>query len=312
MTILVAVVLLCAACAGAVLVISYVVAWRLTRPGRHTYWDEYTFVPSDMGVPYEDVRLTTSDGLTLAGWLMERPRSDTVIIVVSGYRDRKTNLLPVAAGLWRHGLSVLLLDFRNQGSSDMDSAQTMGQRELLDMKAALDLVEQRFAGQRIGALGWSMGAVVCLETAVRDQRIGAVVADSAFTDQTSLIAFNFAQTTRLPAWPFTALATLFVRARAGYWPQRARPVDSIAAIAPRPLLLIHGEQDDMCPVQHAHRLYAAAKEPKELWLAPQAKHVGAYFADPAAYIGRVAAFFARRLPARSQRGAGTPHDMKPC
>jgi dipeptidyl aminopeptidase/acylaminoacyl peptidase len=59
-----------------VIAISYILAWRITRPGVHTYWDEYTFVPADMGVPYETVRFTSPDGLALAGWLMRRPHRD--------------------------------------------------------------------------------------------------------------------------------------------------------------------------------------------------------------------------------------------
>ena len=60
---------------AAVVFISYVVAWRITRPGVHTYWDEYTFLPSDMGAPFETVRFTTCDGLRLAGWLMAHAQS---------------------------------------------------------------------------------------------------------------------------------------------------------------------------------------------------------------------------------------------
>lgn len=280
---------------AAVVAVSYVLAWRIIRPGRHTYWDEYTFLPSDMGVPYEDVRFATRDGLRLAGWLMPRPGSVAAIVMASGYRDRKTSLLPVAAGLWRHGFSIFLFDFRNQGDSAMDNMQTMGWRERADMKAALDVAAARLPGQRIGALGWSMGAAVALLTAARDERIAAVVADSAFADQPDVIAFNFTQATRLPAWPFTAIAMLFICLLAGYWPQEVRPVDAIGAIAPRPLLIIHGERDDMCHVRNAHRLHAAAGAPRDLWLLPNVKHVGAYFADPAAYIARVAAFFAQSL-----------------
>ncbi len=286
----------CAVCLALIIGVASILAWRITRPGVHTYWDEYTFVPSDMGVPFSTIRFSTDDGLTLTGWLMEREGSRAVVVMGSGYRDRKTSLLPIAAGLWRSGLSVFLFDFRNQGDSDMDTVQTMGEREQLDMTAALDEVERRLPGRRIGAFGWSMGGAVALMTAARDVRVGAVVADSAFADQASVIAFNFQQSTRLPAWPFVPLAYAFIRLRAGYWPQRVRPVDAIGDIAPRPVLLIHGERDDMCPAEHARRLlHAAGATTTHLWMAPSAKHVGAYFADPAAYVARVAEFFHRSL-----------------
>ena len=46
----------------------------------------------------------------------------------------------------------------------------------------------------------------------------------------------------------------------------------IGRISPRPLLMIHGEKDDLVPVEHAHRLYERAGEPKELVILPGAGH----------------------------------------
>jgi dipeptidyl aminopeptidase/acylaminoacyl peptidase len=280
---------------GTLVAISYGLMWRVTRPGRHTYWDEYTILPSDMDVPYTNVEFSAPDGLPLAAWQISRPDATTMVVMASGYRDRKTSMLSIAAGLYKHGLNVFLLDFRNQGDSGMDNAQTMGWREIQDMLAAVDLIAQRHPQASIGAMGWSMGAVVSLFAAAQDTRVKAVVADSAYADQTSVIASVFSQYTHLPAFPFVQLADLLSQWRAGYRPSRVRPLDVIDRIAPRPLMLIHGEEDDLCAVENAHRLYARAGGPKELWLSPKAKHVGAYFADPDAYIARVAAFFHAHL-----------------
>jgi len=62
-------------------------------------------------------------------------------------------------------------------------------------------------------------------------------------------------------------------------------------ISPRPILIIHGEQDTIVNPRDAVQLYEAAKEPKELWLAPDAEHCGAYFADRKAYVAKVIDFF---------------------
>jgi uncharacterized protein len=277
--------------AAVIAVVSYVLMWRVVRPGVHTYWDEYTILPTDMDVPYETVKFTTGDGLQLVAWEMVHLGVTKMVVMASGYRDRKTSVLAVATGLYKHGLNVFLLDFRNQGDSAMDTVQTMGWREVEDMSAAIDVVAARHPTSRIGATGWSMGAVVSLFAAAQDPRIAAVAADSAYADQSSVIAFNFMQMTHLPAFPFVHVADLLSQWRAGYRPSRVRPEDIVGRIAPRPLLMIHGVKDDLCPVEHAHRLYARAGEPKELWLVPAAKHVGAYFADPDAYIARVGAFF---------------------
>ena len=292
---LIEIVIILSIAALAVAVIAFIISWRMTRPGKHTYWDEYTFLPSDMGVPFETVHFSATDGLRLAGWLMPYENATATIVMASGYRDRKTSLLPIAAGLWRQGFNVFLFDFRNQGDSQMDTYQTMGWRERQDMVAALDEVGTRLPGTNIGVLGWSMGAVVCLFTAATDQRVKAVVSDSAYAVQTHAVVYNFQQTLPLPAVPFVPLAEWFTQVRASYRPSGVRPEDVIGQIAPRPVLLIHGEQDDMCPIGDVHRLFARAGDPKQLWLMPKAKHVGAYFADPDAYIARVGVFFRHYL-----------------
>jgi len=66
----------------------------------------------------------------------------------------------------------------------------------------------------------------------------------------------------------------------------------ISKIAPRPILLIHSADDDNAttPVEGARQLFAAAGEPKELWVAPRGGHVGAINAFPDEYRARVVAF----------------------
>jgi len=53
--------------------------------------------------------------------------------------------------------------------------------------------------------------------------------------------------------------------------------------------------DSITSPHDSEALYAAAGEPKELWLLPGVEHCGAYFADRAVYSNRVAAFFRRAL-----------------
>ena len=50
------------------------------------------------------------------------------------------------------------------------------------------------------------------------------------------------------------------------------PADAAARIAPTPLLIVHGDQDGYFPVDHAKQLYAAAHDPRELWIVPGFGH----------------------------------------
>ena len=84
-----------------------------------------------------------------------------------------------------------------------------------------------------------------------------------------------------------------------------RPVDVIGRIAPRPVMIAHGALDEIVPVRHAHTLFKAADEPKELWIAPGVGHVGARDTDPDGYFTRIEAFvraaLANPLPLNERR-----------
>jgi uncharacterized protein len=93
------------------------------------------------------------------------------------------------------------------------------------------------------------------------------------------------------------IADTFLGWRAGYRHRDVEPLREIAHIAPRPVLLIHSTCDETIPVEDAYRLYDAAGEPKELWVADATSHCGVYFIDREYYCHRVAAFFAKHLGA---------------
>ena len=71
-----------------------------------------------------------------------------------------------------------------------------------------------------------------------------------------------------------------------------KPVECVAEIPPRPILFIHGEEDETIPVEHAYRLLQASKDSRnQLWIASGAGHTKSYITNPEEYIGRVTAFF---------------------
>jgi fermentation-respiration switch protein FrsA (DUF1100 family) len=102
---------------------------------------------------------------------------------------------------------------------------------------------------------------------------------------------------RLPAAPMLLLAEAMNRWRYGYTYGAVEPIEVVAAIAPRPLLLVHGAADSTIPVEHSQALFAAAGEPKELWIVPGIEHCGVYFAGRQTYVSRVAGFFEHALGA---------------
>lgn len=265
---------------------AFIGARQISGPQRPA--SDYGFTPFEVGAPAEDVTFTAADGTRLSGWWLDRPESDRVVIACHGHRGNKADMLGIGPGLWRAGFAVLLFDFRGNGASD-DGPQSLAHYEQRDLEAAVDLVAGRRPDAQIDVVGFSMGAAVALLVAARDPRVARVVADSSFADMHGVVAAA-ARGLRLPPVPFVDLVDHATRLRYGYRFHEVAPVEAIARIAPRPLLLVHGEDDPVIPVEHAHRLAAAAGERARLRIVPGVGHCGAYFADRPGYIAQVGDF----------------------
>lgn len=256
----------------------------------------YGFTPFELDIPWTDLHFDAADGARLSGWWLDRPGSDRVVIVCHGHRGTKQDMLGIGSGLWRAGNSVMLFDFRGNGDSG-DGLQSLAHHEQADLEAAIDLARERRPDARLAVIGFSMGAAISVLVAARRPEVEAVVVDSSFATMRDVIAAAL-QRYRVPPWPTIAASDRLTRLRYGYRYAQVRPIDAIAAVAPRPLLILHGEADRIIPVAQARELFEAAGEPKELVTFPGADHCGGYFADRPAYIALVEDFLQRALPPR--------------
>lgn len=264
---------------------------RITRPTRIE-----AVTASPVASDIEDIRFQTGDGLTLHGWYLAAPEPRDAIVVCHGFGMERRELLDLALGLRAREHAVLLFDFRGHGLSD-GIRSTVGYREAEDIVAAVNYLRGRkeLAGREIGVAGLSMGAAAAILAAVECPEIAAVVADSSFATLRGIAARGLWQLYGIPPFPFAPFvvwfAEFFTRTRI----RLNRPVEAIARMTPRPLMLIHGMDDRLVPVSDARRLFAVASGPKELWLARGVGHAGAFHADEAGYIERVDRFFSRAL-----------------
>ncbi len=263
--------------------------WHAFRPVRWGAESERGWTPADLGVPHESLETRTRDGLRLLAWYLPGVR-DAAVVVSGGHRGRAGDVLGVSAALQRAGFHVVVYGWRGTPGSD-PAAHTLGVFERRDLQAAVDAVEARLGNVPVGLLGYSLGGAVSLVVAAEDQRVRAVCADSAFSDPGAVLADGVERVLRIPGAVLTAPVAAAVAWRTGARLADFSPRAVVDRIAPRPLLLIHGDRDQAVPAVHARQLYEAALEPKELWLVPGAGHVGAYFADRDHYLQRILSFF---------------------
>ncbi len=274
------------------------VAWyasnKINPPRLRTYFDEYTFTPWELGIPYEEITLISTDGLKLRAWWLPRPSTNRVIVGAHGHTGGKHDLLGIGSGLWRAGYNVFLFDFRGRGNSDI-APSNLAHREVDDMRTAVNYIFERVPNAKLGAIGFSMGAAVTLLVGATDPRIEVIVADSPFATATDVISNGMQSLLHISPPALLTATDLVIAARYGYRISKIRPIDAVSHVAPRPLLIIHGTSDSLIPVNHAHDIFKAAHEPKELWLAQGAEHCGAYFIDRELYVNRVRSFFDQYL-----------------
>ena len=272
------------AVAAVVLSLAWWQADAFLHPARHLPAE----TPADRGLEYRDVEFTSADGIPLRGWYLP---SKNGAAIIAGHGIGGSRLLEPAEMLSRHGYGVLTFDWRAHGESGGELC-TFGYHEVRDVEGALAWLREQadLDPERIGMLGESMGAVTAIRAVAALADIKAVVADSAYPDLEEGIS-NVWRGTGLPAFPFVPLQIALGEWRTGLELDAMQPLKDVAAISPRPILILAGGQDAITGPDAGQRYYEAAGEPKELWFEPEMGHVSFWLTMPDEYEQRVVEFF---------------------
>ncbi|GAC1354291.1 MAG: alpha/beta hydrolase [Ktedonobacteraceae bacterium] len=281
---------------GVLLGVAAYIVETLTRPRQpENFADLYTFTPFELNLPAEEVTFPPSSGdHQVSGWYIPHVAASATVLVCPGYRGRRSDVLGMSGQLWKAGYNVLAFEYYGHGTV-VGKPVTLGYREMNDFLGAVAYAKQRAPQTRLGAVGYSMGASIAIMATARTPEIKALVADSGFATHRSAIEYSVRRTMHMPFALFDWFTDLLLWLRAGYHFNQVEPLRDIGRIAPRPTLIIHGLKDTLVNPDDAKLLYAAANEPKELWLHPNADHCGIYFEDRAAYVERVIGFLDRSL-----------------
>ena len=217
------------------------------------------------------LELRTQDGERLAAVHVPGPAEPArplAVVVAHGFTgsiDRPA-VGAIVDALAKHA-GVVAFDFRGHGRSTGQS--TLGDKEVLDVEAAVR--HARDLGYAdVVTCGWSMGGSVVLRHTALVRDVDAVVSVSAvsrwfYRDTKPMRRLHWAVESRLGR--LVARHAFRTRITAAGWDDVPEsPVEVVGRIAPIPLLVVQGDADRDFPVEHPQALYAAANEPKELWL----------------------------------------------
>jgi pimeloyl-ACP methyl ester carboxylesterase len=252
-----------------------------------------------------DARLRTADGVAIDAH-HDPARSELAVVVAHGFTGswRRPAVRRVATHLGA-AAGVISFDFRGHGRSGGRS--TVGDREILDVAAAVAWARE-LGYARVATVGFSMGSTVVVRHAALHGGLHAVVAVSGpsrwrYRGTVPMRRVHWVIERRLGR--LVGRLALRTRVSADGWPvEPEQPVDVAGRIAPTPLLVVHGDRDHYVPVEHAEKLYAAARPPKQLWLEPGFGH--AENAAPGELLDRIAAWLTDPPAATPSPPAATP------
>ena len=244
---------------------------------RLVYFPERELVttPRVIGFAYEDVWLSTEDGVRVHGWFIPAPSARATLLFLHGNGGNISHRLEKIAIFRRLGLEVLIVDYRGYGQSEGKPSEEGTYR---DARAAWRYLTQTrgLAASRIVVYGESLGGAVAAQLST-EQTPRALILESSFTSVPDLGAEVY------PWLPVRLLARYAYSVK-----------DSLARVQ-GPVLIVHSRDDEIVPFHHAERLFAAAREPKRL-LAIRGGHNDGFILSGERYVEGLDAFL--RTPLR--------------
>lgn len=194
------------------------------------------------------------------------------------------------------GIAVLRFDFTGLGSSEGDFAETDFSSNVDDLLAAADFLEEEFRAPTL-LVGHSLGGTAALQAATAMESIRAVITIAAPSDPSHVVK-HFEQRREEIMKSGEAEVDLggrsFTIRRQFLEDLRNHRLEEIISELKKPLLVMHSPYDRIVAIDHAARIFQAARHPKSFMSLDTADHLVSEERD-AVYAGRMAASWARRF-----------------
>jgi uncharacterized protein len=227
--------------------------------------------PEQLGLEYEEIYFPSADGTRLHGWFFPartQPVKGTVVQFHGNAENLSTHFRSL---IWviEHGYQLFTFDYRGYGRSE---GQVSVEGAIDDARAAITRARRLpmpEAGTRLVLYGQSLGGTLLLHVAgsMEDRDgIAVVIADSSFSSYQAIAREKLAD--HWLTFILQPLAYVLISDR--YAPERV-----LARISPIPLLVIHGDRDQIVPIHYGQRIYDLAKAPKWFWKLEGVGHIQA-------------------------------------
>ena len=217
-----------------------------------------SITPDAYGIEYDDVTFRTEDGLNLHGWFVPGKKSspDEDLHTLLWFHGNAGNINHRLGNIKmlheRVPVNVFIIDYRQYGRSEGKISE---KGTYIDAGAALAHLHSRkeINQEKIIFFGRSLGSAVAVELALKE-KCRALILETPFT---SILEMG------KKLYPFLPVSLLL-----------KTKYDSLSKIRniKVPILIMHGDKDELVPFEHGKRLYDMANEPKEFYTIPGAGH----------------------------------------
>ena len=245
----------------------------------------------------ESVSIPSASGSVLRGWWLPGRPGAGAVVLMHGVGANRLQHVRRARLLADRGFAVLLFDFQAHGES-AGRRITYGKLEGLDAAAAVAYTRTRAPGERIAAVGMSLGGAAAL-LGPAPLPVDALVLESVYSTINAALdnRLRVALGPVVGAIAVPVLGPLFrllLPPILGVQSQELRPVDRIAAVTV-PVLIASGAADAYTTAAETEALFAGVRSARELWLVPGAGHEDLQRFDPVGYDRVVVGFLERIL-----------------
>lgn len=246
-------------------------------------------------LPIEQVGLKAPDGAKLVGRMLIPQKSNgKLMLLCHGARSSGIGeFCFIAPRLFNDGYTLVFPDHRGCGDSD-GKFMGYGTHESKDAFLWLDYAKKRFPGLDIFILGVSMGGATALmmSESADDKNIKGVIADCSYTSAWDEFSYQMKTSFHLPEFPLLHTCNLYSKLFAHYSFKDASPFNSVKN-SKKPVLFIHGADDDFVPVFMQKLLYDACPQEKDILTVPGAVHARSYYHNPDLYYEKLTQFINR-------------------
>ncbi len=233
---------------------------------------QYLRTPVDINLTFEEVKVVTDDGTEIVSWFL--PALDTeqddspIVLFLHGNAENISTHIGSVYWLPEQGINVYLLDYRGYGHSQ---GQPYIPAIFQDVEASLKWLRSRFPERNIYLLGQSIGSAIATTSMAlfKDEyNLSGLVLDASFTGYRDVAQYvTSSSVITWLMWPFTWLL-----------PTQWDPVDYIAQISPKPILIFHSRGDGILPYSLGRELFEQAEQPKT-WQESQGRHIQTFNFD---------------------------------